>query len=191
MNANREGVAMFVFSCARGRECFTSHDGLYYRHYHIIITMYKLFLCTCSEKLSDLAPLVLRVALGAVFAWHGYDKIFSTGLPGVTGFLGSLGLPFPSLMAYILSYGEFIGGLLLIAGLFTHWIAKFDVIVAAVAFFTVHMSKGFSIAAGGYEYIMLIFAASVSLLITGAGKYSLDALWLKKDKDGGDMEKRG
>ena len=158
-------------------------DGVYCRHYYITITMHKLFWCTCSEKWSDVAPLILRVALGAVFVWHGYDKIFSIGLPGVTGFLGSLGLPFPSLMAYILAYGEFIGGLLLIAGLLTHWVAKFDILVAVVAFFTVHLSKGFSIAGGGYEYIMLIFAAAVSLLITGAGRYSLDAMWLKKDKD--------
>ncbi len=145
--------------------------------------VHKILGCNCSDRFADWAPLILRVALGVVFTWHGYDKIFTTGLPGVAGFLGSLGIPFPDVMAYVLAYGELIGGLLLIAGLFTHWVAKFDVIVAIVAFFTVHVSKGFSIAGGGYEYIMLIFAAAVSLLITGAGKYSLDAMWFNKDKD--------
>lgn len=142
--------------------------------------MMHLLQCKCSEKWGDVAPLVLRVALGLIFAWHGYQKIFVVGMPGVAGFLGSLGIPLPSLMAYILAYGELIGGLLLIAGLLTHWVAKFDIIVAIVAFLTVHMSKGFSIAGGGYEFIMLIFAAAVALLITGAGKYSLDAIWFKK-----------
>lgn len=142
----------------------------------------KMLGCNCAERYGDWAPLVLRVALGIVFAWHGFDKIFSTGLSGVTGFLGSVGIPLPGLMAYILAYGELIGGFLLIAGLFTHWVVKFDIIVATVAFLTVHVSKGFSIAGGGYEYIMLIFAAAVSLLITGAGAHSLDAMWFKKDK---------
>lgn len=138
--------------------------------------------CNCTEKYSDWAPLVLRVALGVIFLWHGYDKIFSLGLPGVAGFLGSLGIPLPTLMAYILAYGELLGGALLIAGLFTHWVAKFDVVVAAVALFAVHFSKGFAVSNGGFEYILLILAASISLLITGGGKYSLDELWFKKDK---------
>ncbi len=142
--------------------------------------MTNLLWCKCSAMWGDWAPLVLRVALGSIFAWHGYDKIFSIGIPGVTGFLASLGLPLPSLMAYLLAYGELIGGVLLILGLFTHWVTKFDMIVALVAFFTVHATKGFSIAGGGYEYIVLIFAAAFSLMVTGAGKYSLDAHWAKK-----------
>ena len=144
--------------------------------------MHKLLVCKCFGSCANWAPLVLRVALGCIFAWHGYDKIFSTGISGVTGFIDSLGIPLPSLMSYILAYGELIGGLLLIAGLLTHWAAKFGIVVALVALFTVHISNGFSIADGGYEYIMLILAASVSLLITGAGKYSLDALWFSKDR---------
>lgn len=134
----------------------------------------------CSEKWADKAPLVLRVALGAIFAWHGYDKVFVKGHEAITGFMTSLGLPLPELMAYILSYGELIGGILLILGAFTYWVTLFDVIVATVAWITVHASKGFSVGEGGYEFIMLIFAASLSLMISGAGKYSVDALMMKK-----------
>ncbi len=137
--------------------------------------------CDCTGACHAWAPLVVRLALGIIFVWHGYDKVFSTGIPGVSGFLGSLSFPLPTLFAYILAYGEIVAGLLLIAGLMTHWASKFAVIVAVVAFFTVHMSNGFSIAGGGYEYIMLIFAAACSVMITGAGKYSLDEMWLKKD----------
>ncbi|MEK9154070.1 MAG: DoxX family protein [Patescibacteria group bacterium] len=121
-------------------------------------------------------------ALGVIFVWHGYDKVFTAGMPMVAGFLGSIGVPISGLMAYILAYGEIIGGLLLIIGLFTHWAAKFAVIVGIVAFFAVHFKNGFAIGNGGYEYIMLIFAAAVSVLITGAGKYSLDAMWMKKNQ---------
>ena len=132
------------------------------------------------QRFGDWAPLTLRVALGIIFVWHGYDKLTAIGIPGVAGFLGSLGIPFPELMAYILTYGEFIVGGFLILGLFTHVAAKFTTIVAIVAFFTVHLKNGFAIGNGGYEFIMLIFAASVSLLITGAGAYSLDATWRRK-----------
>ena len=135
----------------------------------------------CSGNWADVGPLVLRVALGLIFAWHGYDKVFVKGLPAITGFMGSLGLPFPTLMAYLLSYGELIGGALLILGLLTYWVTVVDIIIAAVAFVTVHMTKGFAVSTGGYEYIMLIFAASVSLLLSGAGKYSLDASLEKKE----------
>lgn len=143
--------------------------------------MTNLLYKTCSDKWADAAPLILRVALGIIFAWHGYDKVFVKGLPAITGFMGTLGLPFPTLMAYLLSYGELIGGFLLIIGLLTYWVAVVDVIISVVAFVTVHMANGFSVSAGGYEYIMLIFAASVSVLITGAGKYSVDAQITKKE----------
>lgn len=143
----------------------------------------KLTHCACGKEWQDIAPLVLRVALGIIFVWHGYDKVMVKGVPAIGGFLGSLGFPMPELFAYILGYGELIGGLMLIVGLLTHWVAKFDLIVAVVAFFTVHLSKGFAIAGGGYEFIVLIGAAAASLVITGAGKYSLDSAWLHKDHD--------
>lgn len=129
---------------------------------------------TCSAKYADFGPLVLRVALGAIFVYHGYDKVFVKGTPAITGFMTSLGLPLPTLMAYLLSYGELVGGILLILGLLTYWVSIVDMIIAAVAFVTVHMANGFSAGQGGYEFIMLIFAAAFALFVSGAGKYSLD-----------------
>lgn len=129
--------------------------------------------CLCGDKMRDLAPLVLRVATGLIFTMHGWQK-FQGGVPYVAGFLTQLGFPAPELMAVLLIAAELGGGILLILGLFTHWVAKILAIVALVALVTVHASKGFFISAGGYEFIMLILAASVSLMITGAGKFSLD-----------------
>jgi putative oxidoreductase len=129
---------------------------------------------------SDLGPLVLRVVLGLIFAWHGYDKVFVKGTPAIAGFLGSLGIPLPDVMVYFLAYGELIGGILLILGLLTFWVSLVDIVIATVAFLTVHMTKGFVVSDGGYEFIILIFAASVSLLVSGAGRYSIDALISKK-----------
>ncbi len=136
----------------------------------------------CSANYSDVGPLVLRLALGAIFFYHGYDKIFVKGIPAITGFMTSLGLPLPMLMAYLVSYGELISGILLIVGFLTYWVAIIDIIIALVAFFTVHAAKGFAISGGGYEFIMLIFAASVAILISGAGKYSVDGQLGNPDK---------
>ncbi len=157
--------------------------GTIYEHpiiiYFMHIMLNKIMNCACAEKWGDVAPLVLRLALGVVFAWHGYDKVFVKGIPAITGFLGGLGFPLPTLFAYILSYGELIGGVLLIIGLCTHWVAKYCVIVGLVAMFAVHWSNGFAVGAGGYEYVMLITAVAISLMITGAGKYSVDVLCRK------------
>jgi putative oxidoreductase len=143
--------------------------------------MSGLLACNCGAKWNDWAPFFLRIALGLVFAMHGYDKVFIKGIPGITGFLDSLGFPMATLFAYILSYGELVFGILLILGLFTHWSAKFAVIVGIVAWAMVHAANGFFVNAGGYEFIMLITAAALSVMITGPGKYSLDEMWFRKD----------
>lgn len=139
----------------------------------------KLITCVYAQELKDVPQLALRIALGAIFAWHGWDKVATKGVEGVAGFLGSLGFPLPMLFSYILSYGELIAGVMLIVGAFTHLAAKYATIVAIVALVLVHAKNGFNVATGGYEFILLILAASISLEVTGAGKYSLDATTLK------------
>jgi putative oxidoreductase len=126
----------------------------------------------CAEKWGAVAPLVLRVVVGVIFAMHGYQKLTMMGVPGVSGFLTMLGFPMPDVFAVLLIAAELGGGILLILGLWTHWTAKILAFVALVALVTVHLSKGFFLP--GYEFILLILAASVSVMITGAGKYSLD-----------------
>lgn len=125
------------------------------------------------------APLVLRVATGLVFAMHGYQK-FQGGLEGVTGFLTSLGFPLAGVFAVILIAVELLGGIALILGLATRVVAKLCAIVAFVAFLTVHVSNGFFISNGGYEFIIVLFAASVSLMLTGGGKWALDNYFNKQ-----------
>jgi len=43
-----------------------------------------------------------------------------------------------------------------------------------IAIFAVHFSKGFFLDKGGYEYALALFAASLSLLFSGAGRFSVD-----------------
>lgn len=140
--------------------------------------MKNLLNCACGEKWQGVAPAFLRIVTGAIFLAHGWQKMES-GIPGVAGFLGGLGFPAPEFFAVVLIIAEVGGGILLILGAWTHWVAKILAFVALVALVTVHLKNGFT-GPGGYEFILLILAASVSLMITGAGKWSADHKWLKK-----------
>lgn len=128
----------------------------------------------CTGKWTHFAPFLLRVVTGLVFAMHGWQKL-QMGVPGVAGFLGGLGFPMPELFAVLLIAGELGGGILLIVGAYTHWAAKILAFIALVALLTVHITKGFFISEGGFEFILLLLAASVSVMVTGAGKWSMDA----------------
>jgi putative oxidoreductase len=109
---------------------------------------------------------------------HGWMK-YQGGVEGVEGMLTNIGFPMPGLFAVLLIAAEVVGGLLLIVGAFTRWAAFVTGIVALVAFLTVHASRGFFVGDGGYEFIVLILAACVAVLATGAGSYSLDRMMLK------------
>lgn len=138
----------------------------------------KLLNCNCGEKMHAFAPFFLRIVVGAIFVAHGWQK-FVGGVPGVATFLGGLGFPAPEVFAILLIAAELGGGILLILGAFTHWVSKILAVVALVALVTVHLKNGFT-GPGGYEFILLILAAAVSLMITGAGRWSLDHSMRKK-----------
>lgn len=122
--------------------------------------------------------LVLRVMTGIVFMAHGSQKLFGLfgggGLEGTAKFMASLGLEPAYVMAILSGSGEFFGGLLLVLGFFTRFGALNTLIVSLVALFSVHISKGFFMSNGGFEYILMLGTASLALLIEGGGKYSLD-----------------
>lgn len=141
--------------------------------------MQKFMTCSYMDGWREYAPTVLRVVTGVIFALHGWQKL-EGGLAGVTGLVASLGFPMPAVFAVLLIAAELGGGILLILGLLTRWAAKALVVVSLIALFMVHLPNGFFMATGGYEYILLLLAASVSLMLTGAGKWSLDRMLWKR-----------
>ena len=142
--------------------------------------MWKKFLST-DETLCATIP--LRIALGVIFMAHGSQKLFGwlggKGLEATGGFFAAkLGLVPGTLWAALAGLGEFGGGLLVLLRLFTRFGALSIAIVMLVAIFKVHWGTFFMPA--GLEYAASLFAAAVTLLIAGGGKYSLDALLQKK-----------
>ena len=88
-----------------------------------------------------------------------------------------MGLTPGMLWATLAGIGEFGGGLLLLFGLFTRLGALSIAIVMLVAILKVHWGAFFLPA--GAEYALSLFCSALALLITGGGKFSLDA-WLQK-----------
>ena len=134
---------------------------------------------------NDRATAILRLALGVIFFAHGSQK--ALGWFGGYGFTGTMGfftgvLHIPTAFAFLAIAAEFLGGLGLIFGLFTR-VAAFGIfsnMIVAVAM--VHHNFGFFMnwtgaqKGEGYEYHLLILAATVVLMIRGAGAASVDHL---------------
>lgn len=125
-----------------------------------------------------LAPLVepaLRVATGLLLVPHGAQKLFGAfggyGLEATGQWFESIGYPASAALAVGLI--EFVGGLLLAAGLLTRVAAGF---IAGFLFVAVlqHAGAGFFWNEGGFEYPLLWGLLALGFVIRGGGKYSVD-----------------
>ncbi|HSJ65259.1 MAG TPA: DoxX family protein [Gemmatimonadaceae bacterium] len=122
----------------------------------------------------SVALLVLRLATGAVFIAHGYQKLFQRGIAGVTHSFGGMGVPLPEVVAPVVSVLEFAGGIALILGVLTRIVAVGLAVDMLGAMLIAHLPHGFFLPRG-IEFTMMLFAASVALALAGAGAYSIDA----------------
>jgi putative oxidoreductase len=130
------------------------------------------------------SPLALRVPVGIIFIAHGAQKLFGWfggfGLEGTGQWMGSIGLEPGALMALMAGSAEFFGGLALLFGVLVRPAAAALAFAMLVAIFSVHIDKGLFVSNNGYEFGLALLAASVSLVISGAGRLSLDARWGRK-----------
>lgn len=130
------------------------------------------------------ANLVLRLAAGVVLAYHGWLKLQEVS--GFAGYVEFLGIPAPDLMAYVVTYLEFLGGIALIAGLVTRYVAALFVIEMIFTISLVKFDVGLIASEGGVgaELDILILAIALGLVLTGAGRWSLDALFAGRSRVG-------
>ena len=139
----------------------------------------KVFHSCCSS----LGLLILRIVIGGTFMAHGSQKLFGwfdgPGLSGTTSMMEGLGLEPALLLAILSGCGEFFGGLFLFLGLLTRPFAIVLMINMIVAIFSVHISHGFFITSGGYEYALVLLTIPFMYLITGPGCYAIDTLIYK------------
>lgn len=141
-----------------------------------ILLLMKGIMCKCSEKWQDYAPLVLRIVVGLSFFMHGWQKMQGDN---AVGFFGQIGIPAAGFFGPLVTYLELLGGAALILGLWTHWASKLLAIDMIVAILAVHMGKGYFVSGGGPELVLLLLGGCISLMITGAGRFSLDYKWMR------------
>jgi putative oxidoreductase len=118
---------------------------------------------------------VLRVVLGVVFIAHGAQK-FGQGIPGVTQGFAGMGVPFAEVAAPLVAGLELIGGALLVLGVATRVVAVLLAVDMVVAGALAHLASGFFSQDGGFEYVLVLAAGSLAIALTGAGRYSVDAV---------------
>jgi putative oxidoreductase len=131
---------------------------------------------------------VIRLVLGVIFVAHGGQKIFGWwGGPGFRATIATFakgGMPAP--LTVLVMIGEFFGGLGVLVGCLTRLAAFGPAIVMAGAILFVHAQIGFFMnwncldapgRAHGIECTLAYFAMAVSLMLTGGGPLSIDALF--------------
>lgn len=149
-----------------------------------LLTIYRRIVSAFSSLQSAML-LAVRLYWGFQFAQTGWGKLHN--LAKITGFFASLNIPFPSINAPLVSALEFIGGILLMLGLFSRPIAFLLACNMFVAYWTadhealtsVFSDPGKFYVADPYTFLF----ASLMILIFGAGLYAVDTFIAKRLKE--------
>jgi putative oxidoreductase len=136
------------------------------------------------------ASTIIRIVLGLILFPHGAQKMLGWfggyGFNGTMGFLtGTAGLPW--IMAFLVIAIEFFGAIALIVGFATRIVAVGIISLFTGIIATSHLQNGFfmnwygNLKGEGYEFHLLIIGMAVALLVSGAGKWSVDYALQKKN----------
>lgn len=130
------------------------------------------------------ALFVVRLALGVIFAAHGWQKLALDGLEATTAGFEGMGIPLPQVSAPVVALAELLGGGLLILGLFTTVVGLLLAVEMAVAAVVVHLPGGLFIADGGWELVAALGAGALALAVVGPGSIALDPVLRGKGRRG-------
>ncbi len=122
--------------------------------------------------LEDYGLLLLRLALAAIFVYHGFSKIRApSGM--------AQGIGWPVWLVFLLGLGEFVSGVLSLIGFLVEIAGIYFAIVmlGAIYYKIFKWDIGFApIDKLGWEFDLIILGAALGLLLLGAGNISVDAL---------------
>lgn len=136
-----------------------------------------------AARASDTVLIVGRFAMGIIFFQSGLAKLATLG--AFSASLGSRGVPFAGFWGPVGAISEFVGGAMIILGLGTRYAAALIVIFVIVATAISHRYWEFSEPArrlqeGQFYKNLAIIGGDLFLFICGAGRFSLDAVLMKK-----------
>jgi putative oxidoreductase len=120
--------------------------------------------------------------LGVIFFMHGSQKVL--GWFGGGGLVetvkGFTGMGMPAVVAYLVCFGEFLGGIGLIVGCLSRVAALGILIIMIGAVATVHWKNGFFLQNQGYEYNLALIALALGVILGGPGCCAFDNLFCRK-----------
>jgi putative oxidoreductase len=117
----------------------------------------------------DAALLMVRATAGVIMAAHGAQKLFGAfdgpGLAATVEKMGPIG--------YLVTIGEFFGGLGLVVGFLSRFSAAANIVIMIGAIAMVHGKNGFFLSAGGFEYNLALIGLLAPTLIAGPGAWAV------------------
>lgn len=141
-----------------------------------------------EQRADDVTITALRFAVGMIMAVHGAMKVMD--IPGTIQGFAQLGIPYPQYAVYFAIAGELLGGIGLFVGLFTRVAALGTLSTMAVAIGYAHFGHGLLAKNGGWEYPLVLGLSSLFFITHGAGPFSLDALFTRRQRDRGYRQRR-
>jgi len=124
-----------------------------------------------GDVLHDITHWGIRASIGAIFIVHSlkkFDPSWEIWLVETAGLPPEMRLP--------IALAEFIGGILLIAGVFTRITSVIFSIIILGAIFNIRWENGFFISQGGWEWDLVMLAAVLSIIAAGPGRVSISHL---------------
>lgn len=132
------------------------------------------------DRSRDISLLLVRLVLAYGFYEPAMNKW--SDINGIAEWFATLGIPLPTLNAYMAASTELAGVVLLTLGLLTRFISIPLMVVMVVAITTVHLGNGFSAGNNGFEIPLYYFLMLFVLVSHGAGKISIDHLLQSRAK---------
>ncbi|MEO6090954.1 MAG: DoxX family protein [Umezawaea sp.] len=124
------------------------------------------------ERVRDLAALIGRLGVGAVFIAHGWQKFFEYGMDGTAASFVQMGIPAATASAWFAAIVELVGGAMLLVGAALPVAGVLLALNMAGALVLVHLPNGM-LAPNGYQLVLVLAVAALALGFNG-GAYSVD-----------------
>ena len=121
----------------------------------------------------SIGKLLLRVMIGGLLLFHGFDKIIN-GIASIVGLMRIYGLPHT--IAYGVYLGEVVAPILLILGWKSRWWAGVIVVNMVAAIYLVHTKTLLTLGSHGawsVEVQMMYLLGALAIAFLGSGKYAI------------------
>jgi putative oxidoreductase len=113
---------------------------------------------------------LIRIHFGIILLAHGWLKVSVFTVDGTVNYFVSIGLP--AIIAYLVMFGELVGGLALILGIQTRVVSLLTVpIVLGAAIMNSGNGWLHSASGGGWEYAASLTVIAVAITLMGSGNF--------------------